>query len=133
MTEITLDDLPIKLMRESHYSKSSQRIANAFLELLEKQFPVKNKYPLQLRYASHFADKLNIHVNHLNRAVKGILNMTTTQVIAERILKEAKILLEKSSLSVSDIGYVLGFSETTHFINFFKKQTHVSPKKFRLE
>jgi AraC family transcriptional regulator, transcriptional activator of pobA len=112
--------------------RASARISSAFLELLEQQFPVDSQCPIRLRYASQFADHLSIHVNHLNRVIKQNLNKTTTQVISERILQEAKILLRHRDLSVTDIAYVLGFTEVTHFNNFFKKHTQVSPTKFRL-
>jgi AraC family transcriptional activator of pobA len=112
--------------------RASARISSAFLELLEQQFPVDSLPPIRLRYASQFADHLSIHVNHLNRSVREILNKTTTQVISERILQEAKILLLHRDLSVTDIAYALGFTEVTHFNNFFKKHTQVSPTKFRM-
>ena len=112
--------------------RASARISSAFLELLEQQFPVDSQRPIRLRYASQFADHLSIHVNHLNRAIKQNLNKTTTQVISERVLQEAKILLHHRNLSVTDIAYALGFTEVTHFNNFFKKHTQVSPTKFRV-
>jgi AraC-like DNA-binding protein len=110
----------------------SQRISTLFLELLERQFPIDDEHPaVKLRSASEFANQLNIHVNHLNRAVKEILQKTTTQVISERVLQEAKILLRHSTWSVAEVGYALGFTEVTHFNNFFKKHTQTSPGKFR--
>lgn len=114
-------------------ARASTRISSAFLELLEQQFPVDSQHAIRLRYASQFADQLSIHVTHLNRSVKGILNKTTTQVISERILREAKVLLRDRDLSVTDIAYALGFTEVTHFNNFFKKHTQVSPTKFRVD
>lgn len=59
-------------------------------------------------------------------------NKTTTQVISERILQEAKMLLRNSNLSVTEIAFALGFTEATHFNNFFKKHTQTSPTKFRV-
>ena len=103
-----------------------------FFELLERQFPIDDQHPsIKLRAASGFADQLNVHVNHLNRAVKENLDKTTTQVIAERVVQEAKILLRHSRWSVAEIAYALGFSEATHFNNFFKKHAGISPRKFR--
>jgi AraC family transcriptional regulator, transcriptional activator of pobA len=67
----------------------------------------------------------------LNRAVKEIIEKTTTQIIAERILQESKILLKQSAWSVSEIAYALGFVQVTHFDNFFKKHSSTSPSKFR--
>jgi len=111
---------------------ASQRISMLFLELLERQFPIEENHPqVQLRTASDFARQLNIHVNHLNRAIKETTQKTTSQIIAERVVQEAKILLRHSAWSVSEIAYALGFSEATHFSNFFKKHLQTSPSKFR--
>lgn len=111
---------------------ASKRIATLFLELLERQFPIDENHPnIHLRSASEFADQLNVHVNHLNRAVKEITLKTTTQIIAERILQEAKIMLKHSNWNVAEIAYALGFTEVTHFNNFFKKHLQTSPLKFR--
>lgn len=111
---------------------ASQRISSMFLELLERQFPIdENHKQINLRAASDFAQQLNVHVNHLNRAVKETTDKTTSQIIAERVIQEAKILLKHSPWNVSEIAYALGFSETTHFNNFFKKHVELSPLKFR--
>ena len=111
---------------------ASQRISTLFLELLERQFPIDQLHQtLNLRAASDFAAQLNVHVNHLNRAAKETTDKTTSQIIAERILQEAKILLKHSPWNVSEISYALGFTETTHFNNFFKKHVQLSPLKFR--
>lgn len=119
---------------EKQPQNASQRITFLFLELLERQFPIDESHPaMSLRSASDFASQLNVHVNHLNRAVKEATQKTTTQLIAERVLQEAKILLRHSSWNVSEIAYALGFTEVTHFNNFFKKNTDTTPLKFRKE
>ncbi len=111
---------------------ASQRISTLFMELLERQFPIdENHQVVTLRSASDFAKQLNVHVNHLNRAVKETTQKTTSQIIAERVVQEAKILLRHSSWTVSEIAYALGFTELTHFNNFFKKHVQLSPLKFR--
>lgn len=111
---------------------ATKRISSLFAELLERQFPIDDvNQVLKLRSASDYANRLNIHVNHLNRALKAITRKTTSRVIAERILQESKILLKHSSWNVSEIAFVLGFTEVTHFNNFFKKHTKLSPTKFR--
>lgn len=86
---------------------------------------------MELRSASDFARQLNIHVNHLNKAVKDTMQKTTSQLIAERVLQESKILLKHSNWNVGEIAYALGFTEVTHFNNFFKKHVEESPTKYR--
>lgn len=126
----------MKMQPSAKYEKqeinASQRISTLFHELLERQFPIEENHPqISIRSASDFARQLNVHVNHLNRATKETTGKTTSQLIAERVLQEAKILLRHSSWSVSEIAYALGFSEATHFSNFFKKHAQISPTKFR--
>jgi AraC family transcriptional regulator, transcriptional activator of pobA len=111
---------------------ASQRISTLFMELLERQFPIDENHPsVNLRSASDFANQLNVHVNNLNRAIKETTEKTTTQIIAERILQESKVLLKYSNWNVAEIAYALGFTEVPHFNNFFKKQTEITPSKFR--
>ncbi|MEZ4901936.1 MAG: hypothetical protein R2822_09345 [Spirosomataceae bacterium] len=47
--------------------------------MLERQFPIDENHPrIGIRKAaSDFANQLNVHVNHLNRAVKEITLKTT--------------------------------------------------------
>ena len=114
------------------HGNASLRIASIFLELLERQFPVDESHSsIQMRTPSEFANQLNIHVNHLNRAVKEMTGKTTSQLIADRLVQESKILLKQSNWNVSEIAFALGFNEVTHFNNFFKKQVNSSPTQFR--
>jgi len=122
---------PITSSEKLHIN-ASKRISVLFIELLERQFPIDDAHhKINFRSASEFAAQLNIHVNHLNRAVKESSDKTTTQIIAERILQEAKILLRHSNWTVSEIAFALGFTEVTHFSNFFRKHVQTSPVKFR--
>lgn len=110
------------------------RITSLFLNLLESQFPISNTINgIGLRSASDFADQMSVHVNHLNKSVKETMMKTTSELISERILKEAKIMLQHSSWAISEIAYSLGFEGPAHFSSFFKKQVHVSPSQFRSE
>lgn len=116
----------------NHGNSASQRIAALFLELLERQFPIDEQHQtLVLRTANDYATQLNIHANYLNRAVKEITGKTTSQIIAERILLEAKILLKQTTWGIAEIAFGLGFAEPTHFNNFFRKHLNTNPTQFR--
>jgi AraC-like DNA-binding protein len=126
----------LKMQPSTNFEKqqvnASQRISALFMELLERQFPIEEHHPkIKLRTASDFANQLNVHVNHLNRALKETMQKTTSQLISDRVLQEAKILLKHSTWNVGEVAYALGFTEVTHFNNFFKKHLGTSPLKFR--
>ncbi|MEH0153504.1 helix-turn-helix transcriptional regulator [Limibacter armeniacum] len=108
------------------------RIITLFIELLERQFPIESpNQKLILRSAKDYAERLAVHVNHLNKVLKENTGKTTTEVITSRILQEAKILLKQTDWNISEIAYSLGFEEVAHFSNFFKKQTTVTPLAYR--
>ena len=113
-------------------TNAAERVTNLFLTLLEIQFPVTKQYhePL-LKNAQEYADRLAVHVNSLNRAVKEVTGKPTTAHIAERITSEAKLLLQHQDWSVSEIADSLGFEYPTYFHRFFKKHTGTTPLAFR--
>ena len=113
-------------------NNAAARVASLFVELLERQFPIENpNQRLSLRTARDYAERLAVHVNHLNRVLKENTGKTTTDIIANRVTQEAKILLKQTDWNISEVAYSLGFEEVAHFSNFFKKQTTFTPVQFR--
>ena len=111
---------------------ANTRLTFVFKEALERQFPVESPhYCINLKTPNDFADKLSVHVNSLNRALKKVTGKTTNQLIAERIISEATILLRLTDWSVSEIAYSLGFDVPTHFTTFFKRHTSTAPSALR--
>jgi AraC family transcriptional regulator, transcriptional activator of pobA len=116
------------------YKKGTTRIANLFMDLLERQFPIDSTAePLKLRTAQDFAGSLSVHVNYLNRAVKEVTGKPTSVHIAARIAAEAKALLLYTDWSVADVAYGLGFEYPTYFNNYFKRVTGITPNSLRKE
>jgi AraC family transcriptional activator of pobA len=112
--------------------KAAVRVASLFIELLERQFPIESPMQqMKLRTPADFADHLCIHVNHLNRSLKEVTEKTTSQLIAERVLQEARALLKHTNWNISEIAWCLGFEELPHFIHFFKKNVQLTPGSFR--
>jgi len=111
---------------------ASARVAALFIELLERQFPIELPgQKLRLRTAKDYADRLAVHVNHLNKVLKENTGKTTTEIISGRVIQEAKILLKQTDWNISEIADSLGFEEVAHFSNFFRKQTSLAPVVFR--
>ncbi|SEM30047.1 AraC-type DNA-binding protein [Aquimarina amphilecti] len=97
------------------------------LELVIEQF-YKNE-----KSAKFYAEKLNITPKHLNRITKRTLNRTTTDLITERIMLEAKRLIVHSNSSLSIIGQSLGYEDYAYFSRVFKIKTNKTPLEFRKE
>lgn len=110
------------------------RITTVFNELLERQFPIESSTEeFELRSAGDFAERLGVHVNYLNRAVKSVTGKTTTEHISERLTSEAIALLKHSHWNIAEISYSLGFEDPSHFNHFFKRRTNQVPSSFRVQ
>lgn len=113
-------------------SNAAERITGLFAELLERQFPIElSSQVIRLNTPSSFAQQLNIHVNHLNKALKEITGKTTSRLIKERVFQEARILLKSTNWTINEIAWSLGFEEPNHFSTFFKSLAGITPNKFR--
>ena len=125
----------LKLQPSKDYDKhknAASRLTSVFFELLERQFPIESSdNPLQLKTAQDYANNLNVHVNYLNRAVKEVTGKPTTTHITERIISEAKALIQHTGWNIAEIAYALGFEYPTYFNNFFKRLTGTNPRTLR--
>jgi AraC family transcriptional activator of pobA len=111
---------------------AKSRTTAAFIELLERQFPIELPgQRFRLRSARDFAQQLSVHINHLNRSIRDTTGRTTTAHIAERLVREATALLKHTDWNIAEISYCLGFDEPAHFTYFFKKHTRLTPSAYR--
>jgi AraC family transcriptional activator of pobA len=126
----------LKLQPSENFDQNknaAHRITSVFLDLLERQFPIESTdRPLQLKSAQDYAKSLSVHVNYLNRSVKEVTGKSTTAHISERIINEARALLQHTDWNIADIAYSLGFEYPTYFNNYFKRLTGTNPKSLRI-
>lgn len=84
-----------------HLSNAGVRVTQRFMELLEQQFPITSPaHRMALRHPTEYAQQLSIHVNYLNRVLKGNTGKTTSQLISERTIRDAQeLLIQPGTLS----------------------------------
>ena len=85
------------------------------------------------KFVKEYARKLNITEKHLNRIAKSCIGKTSTQLISERIILEAKRMLIYSKLNVTQIAEELGYFDNSYFVRFFKKNVGITPFAFLLK
>ena len=112
-------------------NRSSQIVKN-FKRTLEQHYrelmsgKVDKPYRLQ-----DYADAQGLHSNYLSNVIKSKTGKPVSTWIIEKTISEAKSLLQNTEVSIKEIAYQLGFSESTHFSNYFKKYTDLTPASFR--
>jgi AraC family transcriptional activator of pobA len=85
----------------------------------------------QERSVRFYAAKLYVTPKYLTETVKEVTGKTAGELIDERVMREAKLLLNDTTLSVTDIAGELHFSDQFFFRKFFKRHQGLTPTEFR--
>lgn len=110
----------------------SSQIVKTFRRMLEQHYRnLSSGKAHQVFRVQDYADELNLHPNYLSNVIKSKTGKPIGTWIAEKTIAEAKALLQNSSTSIKEIAFLLGFSEASHFSNYFKKYTDISPVLYR--
>lgn len=84
-----------------------------------------------LHQAGDYEKLLHVTAAVLNKASKQYFHKTLTELIAERLIIEAKRQLYLTARPVKEIAFELGYTDEFYFSRFFKKNVGVSPQVFR--
>lgn len=100
--------------------------------LLTRQFQLALEHHFREWQAlAPYAKQLGITVNHLNDVIREETGHAAGELIRHRRLLDAKRLLLHSDLSVSEIGYQIGFQDPSYFSRFFRRYADETPAEFR--
>ncbi|OOQ59605.1 helix-turn-helix domain-containing protein [Mucilaginibacter pedocola] len=112
----------------------SSLIVKNFKLLLEKHYRELGEGKVSQPYrVQDYADAQSLHPNYLSTVIKTKTGKSIGTWIAEKTIGEARSLLQHTDVSVKEIAYRLGFTESAHFSNYFKKHTKLSPAAYRNE
>lgn len=95
-----------------------------YRELVEQKFRLEKNL-------EYYARELGITLPKLNQACKSQLGKTSSEILYERLIVEAKRYLLYSELTVSEIGYSIGFDDPAYFSRFFSKRVGRPPGTYR--
>ncbi|MDB5146613.1 MAG: helix-turn-helix protein [Mucilaginibacter sp.] len=106
----------------------------------DQKLDIFRKFNLLVEGNFRSEHSVNFYAGLLNKSPKTLSNIfslyndkTPQQVIQNRIIVEARRLLNYTSKSVKQITYELGFEDPAYFCNFFKRHTKQTPVEFRSE
>jgi AraC family transcriptional activator of pobA len=95
-----------------------------FEALLEQHF-------LKHWSVADYAATLSVSPTHLSRLTKAATGHAASELIQERLIREARRNLVYTNLPVSTIAYALGFNDPAYFSRLFAGATGLSPRRFR--
>lgn len=78
-----------------------------------------------------YAASRGMSISWFIRSFKQYTNTTPMQYIVSLRMTNAQMLLENTTYSVKEIGYIVGYDNPLYFSRIFHKQKGVSPKEYR--
>ena len=132
-TAATLEEMDILMTEILHhfvdYTFNFSQIRHAdtvyrIMEYIKSNF--QNK--IGLEEVAAYVHLSSSHVGSLFRRKTG---QTVSEYLNQVRIEKSKALLRMGDLPISDIAYLCGFGDQSYFTHVFKKQTGLSPKKFR--
>lgn len=99
--------------------------------LLRKFIQLVNNFYIEKRTIEDYAAMLHVTPNYLSQTVKTASDKNALSYINERMLEEAKSIIQFTDLDIAEIAYRLNFSDPANFGKFFKKHTNQTPLEFR--
>jgi AraC-like DNA-binding protein len=90
-----------------------------------------DSYFVREQQIGFYASALNISETMLNDICNRHFNCGLKKILQNRLMQEARKLILSSELSVAEIGYKLNFEDNSYFNKVFKRQTGITPKRFR--
>ncbi|HEY0308878.1 MAG TPA: AraC family transcriptional regulator [Acidobacteriaceae bacterium] len=70
---------------------------------------------------------------HFRRIFHEVFGMSPISFVRKRRVERAAILIRTSDMSLKEIAYTCGFTDTTYFSKTFRKLMHKTPNGYRLE
>lgn len=125
LTYIELSRLYVKNHDDTAIKNGTYAIQlSQFEQLIEDNY-------LNIKSPAAYAEMLNISTRHLNRICKVMLNKTSSCIIIDRVLLEAKRMLLHRYANISEISYELGYNDYAYFSRLFKEKCGETPTDFQ--
>ncbi|MFY0675097.1 MAG: helix-turn-helix transcriptional regulator [Bacteroidia bacterium] len=113
-------------------SSSQEKVSDHqnLTEFIQFQTKIEESYAQSLK-VKDYAQWLGIHSKTLNNITQMVVKKTAKEFIDEICIKNIKIALVNTQLSIKEIGFNSGFEENTNFNNYFKNRVGITPLEFR--
>lgn len=126
-TEASIDLLLLQLCESTQQSELANSPAPKWINKL-KELLHDETDDLDL---TSLSERLGVHPVHISRAVPKYLKTTLGDYVRQQKIKKAIGYLLNSEFTLTEIAYICGFSDQSHFTRTFKMYFQQTPSHYR--
>ncbi|MFT4644682.1 MAG: signal transduction histidine kinase/ligand-binding sensor domain-containing protein [Planctomycetota bacterium] len=109
---------------ESHYVSYDQKFVANLVDIVKKKMSEPNFSVQEL------SEELGLSRMQLHRKLKSLIGLNTTAFINSIKIEKAVQMIDEGCDRVQEAMDVVGINSYAHFINLFKKEKGITPKKY---
>lgn len=103
---------------------AARRLARRYAALLERDFRSG-------KGVADFARDLGVTPTHLTRVCNQTCGRSASDLLHDRLIFEARLLLSETQLPIAHVSRVLGYNSAAYFTRAFQHRTGKTPSAFR--
>ena len=119
----------------NYYRRDQDRqwAENRYADTFKRFCDLVVKHYRESREVQYYADLLELTPKHLSKVIRTATNgLSPVKWIEQYVTAQAKRLIEtRSTQTLQEIAYMLGFTEPTAFYRYFKRATGMTAKQYR--
>jgi len=119
-------------MHIDHFECAADASFNRKEQLIQDFYSLVFEFYKQQHDTVFYAEKLHLSSKYLSAIIKEQTGRTVSEWIFDSIIIDAKALLKSTQMTIQELAYHFGYADATSFGKFFKKQTGMTPKEYRL-
>jgi signal transduction histidine kinase/DNA-binding response OmpR family regulator len=123
-THETLKHIEAALARQRTLGSATQRLVRRAMAFIHAHYA-------EALTRDEIASHVGISADYLTDCFRQELGLTPVTYLSRYRLLQARELLEKTDLKITQIALAVGFSESAHFTRMFQREVGVSPRAYR--
>lgn len=103
---------------------AAARLAAAYTALVERHYT-------EAKTVAEYAAMLGVTPTHLTRCCREMSGKSALELLNDRVLFEARLMLRNGALPVRHVAQALGYGSAAYFARTFQAKTGLTPSQFR--
>ena len=117
-----MNTIPKKILGRKH------ELTTEFLDLLDQHIDdIVNGRTNYIFKIKDFAEQLSLNARHFSNVIKLVTKRSPVDLLEERLVAEAELMLSQSDLAIAEIANKLTFQDPETFEKLFKRVSGKQP------